>query len=240
MFTLGSGFLFTAGLSFFASPLVARAGAYAFLVAIGLGFFFILAIGLAIVCYVFAMHLLADLTRNHLLARVLFGASVAGLVGGFIVYTLPIQQSVGFLLLFGWLLLPFVPWIFGPVVVAHGLIFALIPRPQPKGAGSLPFLAGCVFLITFPIIAIVAQSAGLALDPLAQSNPFGLLLAGLTGVGYLLIRLGLGIEYEETRLHLQPGWFRVGSREPRPPTSGDPTAASTRDQVGTHQGRLRP
>ena len=103
MFALGGGFLFSAGLSFFASTLAARAGAYAFLVAIGLGFFFLLAIGLAIVCYVFAMHLLADLTRNHMLPRVLFGASVAGLFGGFIVCTLPVQQSVGFLLLFSWL-----------------------------------------------------------------------------------------------------------------------------------------
>ena len=240
MFAVGSGFLFAAGLSVFASPLLARAGAYAFLVFIGLLFFFILAIGLAIVFFVFAMHLLADLTRNHLLPRVLFGASIAALVGGFIIYTLPIQQSVGFVLLFGWLLLPFVPWIFGPVVMAHGFIFALMPRLQPKGAGFAPFLSGCVFLITFPIVAIVAQSVGLAYDPIAPSNPLGLLLAGLTGVGYFLVRLGLGIEYEDIRLPLQRGWFRVGSREARPPTSGGPTTASESDPTGTRQGRLGP
>lgn len=227
----GGGALLLAGglsLSLAASPFLRLAGAYATLLSIGLGFFFILVTGLAVVCFIFGMHLLADLARERLVLQAFLAASIVGPPVGLIIATWPLSESiVG--VIFVWLFLPYVPWIFGPVVMAHGFIFALRPGLRLPGAGHLPFASGCVFLVTLPVVAMSAAGAGLG-GP--SGNLLVSLFAGSTSLGYFLVRLGLGIEYEEVREPLSPDWFRVGRRAPRSASGSPARAAAESNPLG--------
>ncbi len=79
----------------------------------------------------------------------------------------------------------FVPSVFGPVVLAHALLFFLGSRSVEDGFANLSIAAGSIFLGVDATFAMLAQGTLVSLDPVTV-----LTFSGLTGIGYGLAAIG--------------------------------------------------
>src|SRR5437762_2288707 len=101
----------------------------------------------------------------------------------------------------GWILLPFLPVVFGPVVIGHASVFLLATyRLRPLHRFNL-LLVGSATLLTLAVFGLFlyASSPG--------GFPQWLPLAGLMSLGYGFIFLELREEYDRRCRHLPLPWI---------------------------------
>ncbi len=126
--------------------------------------------------------------------RAMTASFVASLLGfAFGLLTLPLwAPSAVYILVRGYF--PFLPSVYGPVVGAHALLFLFLTRSLRDRRSHFLLVAGSLFLLVIAAAAIAGQLAFLADRPLAWVS-LGVSLAGLAGLGYALIAVGLRSEY---------------------------------------------
>lgn len=150
--------------------------------------------------------------------RVTFAASLVGFVVGVIVFLATVPNFGFFLLFGGWVMLPYTPFVWAPVVIAHAVLFlhfyARLGSGPPLlllGSFALASVAGIglVFQIAFlPEVAAAGFSADSALRWLS-------VLAGLTAVGYGIAAYEFEAEYEQRGEALGPFLRKSGAQRSR-------------------------
>lgn len=116
------------------------------------------------------------------------GAFLASLIGfGIGLALLPVSTpETSRLSVFVSYVVPYLPSVYGWVVVAHAVLFAIASRALSSGSGSLIMVVGSAWLIIVAFIAIYAGPFQTRIfDPLLLWS-----LSGLTFVGYGLVTLG--------------------------------------------------
>lgn len=218
---VGSGILLAgAVLALGIGPILAASGPYALLVAIIAAFGIIPLIVGAVFLQAFGWVALADGSGETGPMRATFAVSLVGFVFGVILFLVAVP-SVGFFLLGGgWILMPFAPIVFGPVVVAHGVLYLLAWTRIRSPVDSLNAMAigGCLPLLTLGAVALalVLGAVWRLEGPFFAVGPI-LLMAGLTSGGYGLLAFSLSGEYERRRQPLAVDWYGTPSRSISPP-----------------------
>lgn len=106
-------------------------------------------------------------------------------------------------------LFPYIPSVFAPVVVPHGLIFVFFGRSLRRRSYIVTVLAGAGYLMALAAIGLLLQGESLILG--RATNDLFLILAGLTSIGYALFALSW---------RLDASWSAMGADgSGSPPTS---------------------
>jgi hypothetical protein len=202
-FCIGSGFLLAAaGFLLAGDFIVASSGIIAVMVAIGLSYLVLVLTVLGVVVHAVGWIALNEASTQSWPMRALFFLSLIGLVTGVAVFLWRDVPQPGLFLLFGgWILLPFLPIVFGPVAIGHASVFLLATeRLQPPRRFNL-LLVGVVTLLVLAVFGLF----------LYASNPSGSLewipLTGLMSLGYGFIFLELREEYDRRCQHLALPWI---------------------------------
>jgi len=203
LFCTGSGFLLAASGLFVAGDLIVAASGYAaVLVAIALAFLALVLTVLGVLVHLLGWVALNEASTQSGPMRALYFLSIIGLVIGVVVFLWRDVPQPGFFLLFGgWILLPFLPVVFGPVVIGHASVFLLAThRLRPLHRFNL-LLVGSATLLTLAVFGLFlyASSPG--------GFPQWLPLAGLMSLGYGFIFLELREEYDRRCRHLPLPWI---------------------------------
>jgi len=203
LFCTGSGFLLAASGLFVAGDLIVAASGYAaVLVGIALAFLALVLTVLGVLVHLLGWVALNEASTQSGPMRALYFLSIIGLVIGIIVFLWRDVPQPGFFLLFGgWILLPFLPVVFGPVVIGHASVFLLATyRLRPLHRFNL-LLVGSATLLTLAVFGLFlyASSPG--------GFPQWLPLAGLMSLGYGFIFLELREEYDRRCRHLPLPWI---------------------------------
>ena len=203
LFCTGSGFLLAASGLFVAGDLIVAASGYAaVLVGIALAFLALVLTVLGVLVHLLGWVALNEASTQSGPMRALYFLSIIGLVIGIIVFLWRDVPQPGFFLLFGgWILLPFLPVVFGPVVIGHASVFLLATyRLRPPHRFNL-LLVGSATLLTLAVFGLFlyASSPG--------GFPQWLPLAGLMSLGYGFIFLELREEYDRRCRHLPLPWI---------------------------------
>ncbi|TLZ61900.1 MAG: hypothetical protein E6K13_06410 [Methanobacteriota archaeon] len=106
--------------------------------------------------------------------------------------TLPLVSSI-----FAWIfllpLLPMIPSVFAPVVVAHAILFLICARSPMSRRDATIVVAGSGLLIADAVAALLAQAFVPGALPVSFLGPlpsFILMFAGATAAGYGIIAFG--------------------------------------------------
>jgi hypothetical protein len=203
LFCIGSVLLLAAAGLFLARDWLAVASGPSWIaVAIGLSFLVLVLTVLGVLVHLLGWVALNEASTQSWPMRLLYVLSIIGFVVGVVVFLWRDIPQPGLYLLFGgWIFIPFVPIIFGPVVTAHASLFLLATdRLRPTRRFNL-LLVGSVTLLALASLGLFLYAS----DPLALSD--WLPLAGLMSLGYGLIFLELRDEYDRRCSHLPLPWI---------------------------------
>ena len=206
LLAVGSVFLLGASvLVVGADAIVAAAGPWSFLAYVSVVPGFILLNVLGVLFQLLGWYSLGEGSSRWTPMRAAFLASVVGFVIGAIVYVAVEVPHVGYFILFGgWLLIPFVAFAYGPIIIGHGTIFLVaflrLRRDLRDPRLNLLVVGGAVLL------ALGSIGLSVHLWSLAGSSfpLWAFFLPGLTCFGYGLTAWALQQEYEQHRVRLGP------------------------------------
>jgi hypothetical protein len=139
--------------------------------------------------------------------RVTFRSSLVGFAVGIALILYLVPESGLFVLFGGWLLLPYMPFVFGPVAIAHAfllyLFFVRLGSKSPRLiVASLGLAAVAVIGIVLQL-GLVLQSPALGIGDLSAPT-WVIVFAGLASAGYGIAALEFQSEYENRQVHLAP------------------------------------
>jgi hypothetical protein len=119
------------------------------------------------------------------LMRVIFISSLVGPAVGIAITLLDVPNPGLFLFFGGWLILPYLPFVFGPAAIAHAILYGIVYARL----GSRPsILVAGLALVVVVVIGIAFEIA----------------IAGFTCVGYGIATQAFKSEYLSRRVHLSP------------------------------------
>ena len=125
------------------------------------------------------------------------------------VHTIAVPRNPGLFVLFGvWVFLPYIPLVFGPAAIAHGVLFILATNLVRDARANTLLVAGAVGLFAIAAIGATVQIAlpfGSWLDGVGYGG--GVTFSGLTAAGCIVITRGLARECESRRAPLKPHWI---------------------------------
>ena len=211
LLTVGSGFLLAGSLLFRIALIVDVFGVFTPLAALLVAFSFIALTVIGVLVYAFAWVALNEGSKTAEGMRVAFASSIVVLALSVMFHLLAVPRNPGYFLLFGgWVFVPYVPFVFGPVAIVHGVLFLLgtnfVWDPEADGL----VVAGAIGLFAVAAVASLLQIVlhlELWLD--GASYGWGLTFAGLTAAAYGAIAWGLAREYESRRTPLGRNWYRA-------------------------------
>lgn len=158
----------------------------------------------------FVLHLFGWVSLNDAAVwpamRVTFFASLVGFAVGVATF-LYLVRGFGLVLLFGgWLLLPYMPIVWGPVAIAHAFLYLLFY--DRLGSRAPLLVVGCLILAIVAGIGMFLQFAFVAGVPVfgweAGMANWVVFLPGLTSIGYCIGAVEFSSEYEQRRMPLGP------------------------------------
>src|SRR5438132_6988475 len=137
----------------------------------------------------FVLQLMGWVALNEAAARpmmrVIFISSLVGPAVGIAITLLFVPNAGLFVFFGGWLIFPYLPFVFGPAVIAHALLYGTVYARL----GSRPSIL----------------VAGLVLATIAVTGiGFNIALAGFTFIGYGIAARAFKSEYESRRVPLSP------------------------------------
>ena len=131
-----------------------------------------------------------------------FLASIGEFGLGLLLVALAFPEDFGRILLI--FFFPYFPWVFGPVVLAHGVLFRISSNTLRKRSSRYAIVVGSWALILLAAVALVAWTSVFLLEDqvlsllglagLGRLKDSILILGGLSGLGYATIAVGWWME----------------------------------------------
>jgi len=204
LLAVGSGFLLLASVLVVAPEAIAYLGIglYGFVGLLMIGFGFVILTVLGVLVHLVGWSALSEGASQSLPMRTMFFVSVGGFVASVIYALIVLVPAPGYFLLFGgWIIIPYTPIVYGPVVIAHAAIFLLGLERLRRGPASHLIIVGSGVLVAIGIAGLSLQAS---ITVFRFPSDVSLVLAGVTSVGYGLIAVGLQRHYEEARTPMTP------------------------------------